>query len=286
MNRKTLALLQLVSCSALWSIAGIIMKLIPWSGFAIASMRSLIAGAVAYIYLRMSGMQLAVGKKTVLSGVSLGMTLTLFCVANKLTTAANAIVLQFTAPVFVVIFSAAFLGKRFKRADIAAVVLTFAGISLFFVDQLGTGGTRGNIAALCAGAFFGAYYVCLGSSDERERLSSVIFGNAFTFLAGLPFIFAAPPEVTGRSVMLILVLGVFQLGIPYVLLAKGSGECPPLVCSLLGAVEPLLNPVWVMLFDGETPGPFALAGGAIVIVTITVWCALGGRRERQEASAG
>ena len=110
-------------------------------------------------------------------------------------------------------------------------------------------------------------------------MTSIIIGNLLTFLIGLPFLIFTHPQFTLQSVSFILILGIFQLGIPYVLLTHVSGWCPPLVCSLLGALEPLLNPVWVAIFDGEMPGLLALIGAVIVIVTITAWCIHNGREE-------
>ena len=272
MSQKNKAILELLLCSTLWSIAGIFMKQLPWSGFVIAGLRSLLAGLVAFLYMRAAKLKFQLNRHSLFGAVSLCLTMTLFCLAN-------AIVLQFTDPVFIVILSALFLGKRFSRADIAAVVLTFAGISLFFFDKIGAGTVFGNLVALAAGLSFGCYYLSLEGSPEDERMSAIVMAHLLTFLIGLPFLFTTKPVFTALSVLDILILGIVQLGIPYVLLARGSEYCPPLACALLGAVEPLLNPLWVFLFDGEAPGMFALLGGAVVIVTITVWCTYNGRRE-------
>lgn len=284
-RKKNVAVFEVLLCAALWSVAGIFIKLIPWNAFVIAGLRSLLAGGVAFAYMRARGMRLTVSKRTLLSGGALGCTLLLFCVSNKLTTAANAIVLQFTSPVFIMIISAVFLGKRFSRADIIAVVATLGGISLFFFDQLSGGSIAGNCTALCAGVTFACYYILLGESSEEEKTSGIVIASILTFAVGLPFIFVTKPELSGLPLLYIFILGVFQLGIPYVLLARGSEYCPPLACSLLGALEPLLNPVWVFIFDGEAPGPFALLGGAVVIVTITLWCVYSDRRAKAGAGA-
>ena len=103
-------------------------------------------------------------------------------------------------------------------------------------------------------------------------MSGILLGHLFTAAAGIPFMFVFDTPVTAPAVLSILALGVVQLGIPYVLYGIAVKDCPALMCSLLGAIEPLLNPVWVFLFTGERPGVFALAGGVIVIVTITAWC--------------
>lgn len=271
MNPQKKSILQMLSCAALWSTAGIFIKLVDWNPFVIAAWRSLLAGAVSLLYLRARKLTFAWTRRTVRSGVFLALTLTLFVVANKLTTAANAIVLQFTAPVFIVIVSVLFFGKKFRSADILTVLLTMAGISLFFFDKLSAGHQFGNILALGAGACFGCYYISLGESPENERMSSILIADALTFLAGLPFTFTTSPSLTPTAVLVVILLGILQLGIPYILLAKAAEHCPPLACCLLGAVEPLLNPLWVFLLNGEAPGARALCGGAVVIFTITLW---------------
>lgn len=275
------AIAEMLLCAALWSIAGIFIKLIPWSPMAIAGVRSLIAGAVMLVYMRHRKIGFTANRRSYIGAAAVCCTLTCFVAANKLTTAANAIVLQFTTPMFIVVFSAIFLKKRFSRADVAAVALTMLGISLFFFDQLTPGHLAGNCVAIAAGMSFACYYMGLEGASESERMSTILMAHALTFCVSIPFMLAEPPVLDAASAACILVLGVVQLGIPYVLLGRASGSCPPLACSLLSAVEPLLNPVWVFIFDGEAPGAWALAGGALVITTITAWCIYGDLRERK-----
>ena len=285
MMTRNRAILEMLLCAALWSIAGIFIKLIPWNSIVIAGLRSLIAGLVMFVYMRARGIGFTADRRSLAGGAALCLTLTCFVAANKLTTAANSIVLQFTAPMFIVVFSALFLKKRFSRADVLAVVLTMAGISLFFFDQLTPGHLAGNCVAIFAGMAFACYYMSLEGASESQRMSAILIAHGLTFLVGLPFTFVYPPELSAAPVACILVLGVVQLGIPYVLLGRASGACPPLACSLLGAVEPLLNPVWVFIFDGEAPGMWALIGGVVVVVTITVWCVYGDLRGKKAGAA-
>ncbi len=285
MMTRNRAILEMLLCAELWSIAGIFIKLIPWNSIVIAGLRSLIAGLVMFVYMRARGIGFTADRRSQAGGAALCLTLTCFVAANKLTTAANSIVLQFTAPMFIVVFSALFLKKRFSRADVLAVVLTMAGISLFFFDQLTPGHLAGNCVAIFAGMAFACYYMSLEGASESQRMSAILIAHGLTFLVGLPFTFVYPPELSAAPVACILVLGVVQLGIPYVLLGRASGACPPLACSLLGAVEPLLNPVWVFIFDGEAPGLWALIGGVVVVATITVWCVYGDLRGKKAGAA-
>lgn len=264
-------MLEMLLCSALWSIAGIFIKLIPWNGFAVAGMRSLIAALTFGVYMLITKKRYVLSKRTLLGGFFAGSVYTCFTVANKLTTAANAIVLQFTSPVFIVLFSALFFKEKIRRQDLYVVIATLAGIALFFFDRLQPGYILGNFVAIAAGMFMAGMFVVVGNIDGEERFSAILNGQLFTFLVGLPFILSTKPEFTPSSLCCILILGVFQLGISYILYVKATEYCPPLACCLLGALEPLLNPVWVLIFDGERPGVFALIGGAIVIASITVW---------------
>lgn len=285
MKKESIAALEMLLCAALWSIAGIFIKLVPWNGFAVAGMRSLIAGLTFAVYMCAAKKRYILNRRTLLGGVLAGSVYTCFAVANKLTTAANAIVLQFTAPVFIVIFSAVFLGQKIRREDLAVVIATLAGIALFFFDQLRPGYILGNFVAIASGMFMAGMYIVVGSAEGDERFSAVFNGQMFTFLVGLPFIITTRPAFTPSATLCILILGVFQLGIAYILYVKATEYCPPLACSLLGALEPLLNPVWVMIFDGERPGVFALIGGVAVIASITVWTISGSRKETQEANS-
>ncbi len=278
--------MEMLLCAGLWSIAGIFMKLLPWNGFAVAGMRSLIAGITIAVYMLIKGYRFVFNRQTLVAGVLAGCVYTCFACANKLTTAANAIVLQFTAPVFIVLFSALLFKTRVRRSDLLVVLLTLAGIALFFFDQLKPGYVLGNFVAIAAGMFMAGMYMAIGGLESQERFSAVVIGQGVTFLIGLPFILSTRPLLNLTTLSCILILGVFQLGISYILYVKAARYCPPLACSLLGAVEPLLNPVWVLLFDGERPGLFALIGAVIVVVSITAWLIYGqDKSTAEEANA-
>ncbi|MCR5576091.1 MAG: DMT family transporter [Oscillospiraceae bacterium] len=275
MTKEKTATLEMLLCAALWSIAGIFIKLIPWNAFAVAGMRSLVAGVTIYICMRLMGCRYVLNRRTLIVGFFAGCTYLCFVTANKLTTSANAIVLQFTSPIFIVLYSALFFKKPVRKWDLAVVLVTLFGIALFFLDQLKPGYILGNFVAIAAGMFMAGMFVAVGELDTQERFSGIVNGQILTFLAGLPVFLLTKPAVTGAIVLYILILGVFQLGLSYVLYVRASRYCPPLACCLLGAVEPLLNPVWVAIFDGERPGVFALLGAVVVIVSITVWSIFG-----------
>lgn len=271
----------MVVCATLWSIAGIFIKMIPWNPITLAGFRSLIAGVAVVTFMLITKQKFIINRQSLLSGVFLCLTFLAFVSANKLTTSANAIVLQFTAPVFILVLSAIFLKQKFRRMDVITVVITLGGISLFFFDQLTPGNLVGNIVAIMAGFFMAIMYIAVGQCDDSCRMSGILLGHLFTAIVGVPTMFLFDTPFTTPAVLSILTLGLVQLGIPYILYGLAVKHCSPLTCSLIGAIEPLLNPVWVLIFDGERPGAFALVGGVVVIVTITAWCVAGSRKPAQ-----
>ncbi len=271
---QKVSMLLMLTCASLWSIAGIFIKLIPWNPLVIAGFRSLIAAGIVLLYMRYIKQKIVVNKASILAGVMLTLTFLAFVTANKFTTAANAIVLQFTCPVFILIISAIFFRQKLRIPDILAVVFTLAGISLFFLGQFTPGSLLGNCIAILSGLFLAGMYITTSRADDAARISGILLGHLFTAAVGIPMAFFYPTPVTPIAVVSVVVLGVFQLGIPYILYGIAVKNCPPLACSLLGAVEPLLNPVWVFLFMGEAPSAFALIGGVIVIAAVTLWCIL------------
>ena len=275
MKKENIAVIEMLVCATLWSIAGILIKVIPWTGFSVAAMRGLIAGITIAVYMALKKYRFILNKKTLITGILSAMVYTCFVCSNKMTTAANAIVLQFTSPVFIVIFTTIIYKTGIRRADLLVVLFTLAGITLTFLDKLESGYILGNFVAVGAGMFMAGMFVSVGNCEGEERFSGILLGQFFTFLIGLPSVIISKPEFTPAATAAILALGVFQLGISYILYIKSSKYCPPLACCLLGAVEPLLNPVWVMIFDGETPGLLAFIGGIIVIASVTVWCIFG-----------
>lgn len=272
MTKEKNAMLKMLLCACLWSIAGIIIKMVDMNSFAIAGFRSLFAAAAVAVFMAATKKRIIISGKTAAGAVFLCATFLAFVAANKLTTAANAIVLQFTAPIFVMLIEATAAHKRPRLFDALAVALTLGGISLFFVDSLGSGRTAGDIIAVFAGLFLGLFFFIVGESQGDEKISGILFGQLLTAVIGIPFVFFTQNTVNAQGIAWLAVLGVFQLGIPYILLSEASKYCPPLACSLISVAEPLLNPVWVALFYGEIPGLAALFGGVIVVAAVTLWC--------------
>lgn len=272
------AMLLMALCAFLWSIGGLLVKLLPWHPLVICGLRSLIAAVIILLYMRLRKHRFTVSRCAILSGLGLAGTMLLFCAASKLTTSANAIILQSTNPIHIMVLNTLLYHHRYRKGELVAVGITLAGISLFFLDQLSPGNLLGNGIALCSGFTMAVMYL-FGSRlpDEASSMSSVLIGHGTAAAVGLVCALFAPPAMGAANLAAILTLGVVQLGVPYVLYAIAVRNCSPLSCSLIGMIEPLLNPVWVFLVIGERPGAFALLGAAVVMVTVCVWSVLSAR---------
>jgi len=278
-DSKNLAIFYMLLCSVLWSTAGILIKFLPWNPMVIAGLRSLISAGVYLLFMRYQKTEFQWNRHSVMSGIALTGTFAFFVAANKFTTSANAIVLQYSAPIFILILSAVFYRQKFRPGDIVTVAVTTLGISLFFLDKLSGGYLFGNLLALAAGLSFASMFVLTGNADHDSRSSGILLGHLFTAALGLPFLFFSPTLFTPSTVAVIIAMGIFQLGIPYILYGLAVRKCSPLACSLISAIEPLLNPVWVFLYCRETPSIYALIGGAIVISAVAAWSVWSGRVE-------
>jgi len=273
-----------VFCSAvLYSIGGLCTKVIPWSGLAINGGRTAIAMVVIGLYLIVTKHRLRLNRWIFLGAVCVCGTNTLYCVANKLTTAANAIVLQFTAPIFVLAFSFFFFHKRPKRLDITTCAIVFGGILFFFLDGLQAGGGLGNLLALLSGITYAGVFM-LNDFADSDAISSVFWGEVLSAAMGLPFL-AMETEFSSVALMSLIVLGVFQVGLAYVLLCIGIRTTPPVTASLVSGIEPILNPILVAIFYHEMMTPLSLVGAVIVIGAVIVYnCLLAAKEEKQPSA--
>ena len=199
--------------------------------------------------------------------------LLLFVVANKLTTAANAIFLQYTAPVYVLLLEPLLFKERFRRGDIFVVAACVAGMALFFVGQLRPQDVRGNLAALASGLCFALFILSLrgARAGSVNRAASVIYGNLLICLLTLPWFAPAARDLATRDALIVVYLGVVQIGLAYTLFTLGIARgVRSLDAGVVGYIEPMLNPVWVFLFLGERPARWAVAGGCIIIAAVFV----------------
>jgi DME family drug/metabolite transporter len=256
----------------LWSTGGMFIKLATnLDAYQVTFFRSLLAGITVLIITWRDGLR--INLFGAMCSVIYATLLFLFVWATKHTTAANAIFLQYTAPIYILILAPFVIGEKFHLRDLVTVIFCLAGMSLFFVGDLTIGDYQGNIAALGSGIFLGLYIMLLRHPKAMGMSGTitVIYGNFLLALLTLPSGLAAFPTAGIMDYAAVGFLGIFQIGISYILFIKGvRGGTRPLDASIIGFIEPLLNPVWVFIFVGEQPQKWAILGGAIIIATVLV----------------
>ena len=253
----------------LWSTGGLFIKSTTIDAYQVTFFRSLFAALTVLIVTRKSGLR--INWFGIFTSVIYALLLFLFVWATKKTTAANAIFLQYTAPIYILILGPFIIGEKFHLRDLVTVVIVLAGMSLFFVGQLRIEDYQGNAAALLSGIFLGLYIMLLRHprAEGFNPAIAVIYGNFLLALMNAPAGLSAIPVMTFMDWFAVVFLGVFQIGISYILFIKGvRGGTRPLDASLIGFIEPLLNPVWVFIFVGERPSKWAVLGGAVIIAAI------------------
>ena len=251
-----------------FSIGGLFMKLIPWNGLAINSARNVFSVLVLAAFFRIRRHKLVINRTVLIGALAIVGTNILYSLANKLTTAGNTIILQFTAPIWVMVFSSLLLKKKPGRLDLVAAAFVFAGVICFFVDSLSSGHLTGDLLALLSGIFYAGVFM-MNAREDSDSLSSVLIGMVLNVLTGLPFLIREQPFSAGMDVWTpVLVLGIFQLGLAYVFLTEGLAITPPVTASLISGIEPVLNPLLVAVFYGEMLTPLSLVGAAIVFLSV------------------
>ncbi len=266
LSNRSKAILLLIVTATLWSTGGLLIKSVNWNPLAIAGMRSAISALVLYLYVKKPNFTWS--KSQIGAALTYAATVILFVSANKMTTAANSILLQFTAPIYVAIFAAIFLKEKTRVIDWISVIIVFGGMTLFFVDKLDITGFWGNILAALSGVSFAFFTIFMRMQKNGSPLESVLLGNIITAIIGLPFVFSSSPGTTGW--LFLVLLGTVQLSIPYILYSTAIKELTALETVLITVIEPILNPIWVLLLLNEVPGTWSIVGGIIVILTIII----------------
>lgn len=282
------AIMMLVLCGLFWSSAGVLIKFVDWNAIAIWSARSAIAALTLYAVRRPSlrGIQRAEWYPA----IALAMTTGLFVIANKLTTPANAILIQYSAPVWVALLGQWFLGERARPLDWLTIVLVLGGIALFFFEDITFDHAAGNGVALAAGVAFAFSAMTMrraalskgASGEDIDPLRPLFLGNLIGAVVGLPGWFVgSPPDVDGW--LALVALGVVQQAVAYLCYAVAIRRATALEAMLIPVIEPILSPVWVALVFGEWPGGLALVGGAVVVGAVTMRGMLSARPGRGRA---
>ena len=281
-NAGSSPLLLVLAAAVIWSTGGLFIKWVDLNGFELSFGRSLLAAITVAIFTRREGF--GINRLTALASVLYAALLLLFVLATKATTAANAIFLQYTAPLYVLILEPLFYKEKFRQRDLVTVVICVAGMSLFFVGKLRPQDVTGNILALASGLCFAGYFLLLRHSRAREvnRASSVIYGNLLVVLICAPAGIAALKSISGTDALSVAYLGVVQIGVAYTLFTLGmSRGIRSLDAGIVGYIEPVLNPVWVFLFIGERPSKWALLGGIIIVGAVATHTLLKAKENRR-----
>ena len=265
----------IVLSAIFFATAGVLCKLISWNAWSISAGRSLFAALVMYIYMRAKGHRFVINKPTLIAAAINLVMFTSFLIANKLTTAANTIVLQFTEPVWVILFAWLLFKSRPRKEAAIACAVIFAGIVCFFASQLRLGsGIAGELIAILSGATYAGVFLFKkipGCSFESASIISFLAA----VVVGIPSLMGET-DWSAPNLAMVVFMGVVQLGLAYVLLGRGLDSVSPVTASLTSTIEPIVNPILAAVVLGETLSPLCAVGAVLVIGAATVynvWCA-------------
>jgi drug/metabolite transporter (DMT)-like permease len=287
-RKPTIAAARVIAAAILFSTGGAAIKTVTLSGLQVASIRSGIAAVALMLWLRG---RVERSPKVIAVGLVYAATLILFVTSTKLTTAANAIFLQSTAPLYIAVLAPLLLGEQFRARDLA--LLGAAGAGLVLCVGSGSASTAtvtapdpatGNLLGILCSLSWALTLLGLRWVELNQRgsgISSVVAGNVIAFLVGVPLLIPAP-SVSASDAAGLLYLGVIQIALAYVLLTGAVGRLPTLHVSLLLLIEPVLNPLWTWIVRGENPGVATLAGGAIIVTAAGLQVAWDSRAQSLE----
>ena len=261
LSERRKAILYLTLAAILWSTSGFFVKILDLQPISILAGRSIFASIVFLIYLRriptrFNGWQLLAAGAFILTQF-------LFVTSTKMTTAANSIFLQYTAPIYIVLLASWFRGEKPSRTDWVSMALIFLGLILFFGDELSSEGLYGNILAILSGVTSAVMMVAFRAQKDGSPAESNLIAFLVTATFGFPFLLQETWTV--NSWLILAFLGVVQIGFAFIFFTQGIKHIPALEANLIGTLEPVLNPIWVFLFYGESMGRFALVGGLVVL---------------------
>ena len=267
-----------------WSLAGLFVKLVDWNPFAIACGRSAIAAVFIAVWLRkvrirFSGTQIG-------AALASAATMLLFIYANKATTSANAILLQYGAPVYVAVLGAFVLKEKPRAEHWLGFAAVFVGMGIFFMEGLQGGHLAGDLASVVSGLTFALYFVLMRKQKDGSPLESAFLAHVITAAVAFSIaLFRPAPVFSAKALGAVAALGLVQIGLASVLFSFGIKRVTAVEGILVAVLEPVFNPVWVFLAVGEKPSPSALAGGAVIIAAVVVSTIISVKRGSQAAEA-
>jgi drug/metabolite transporter (DMT)-like permease len=279
-NQHNAGRIMIISTALLWGLAGVCVKSIPWNSFSLMAVRSFIGLAMLIIYKR--SFKVKITKLNVLGGLMMSLTGILYMASIKMTTAATAIVLQYVAPILVLLYTVVFQKKKPKPIEVILTLAVFGGCVLSFADKLDTSHIIGNLLGLLSGLTFAAQIILM-NSPKADSEDGLYISNVMSFIFCLPFMFFdSHLQISGKIIIWVIILGVFQYGLANILFSKGIKLVDKVECSLLLTLEPIFNPIPVAIFCGEKMGGLAIAGFIVVVACVTLYGALPAIYSRKE----
>ena len=269
MNKENKGLWLVLLGAIAFSLGGLFVKLIPWMPVSTNAGRCIFSSLMIYSYIRISGHKVVINRTVILGAVFVAAMLVCYVASMKMTSAASAIVLEYTAPVFIILFEVLLFHKKPTKLDLIVCIVVFLGIVLVVSGGSENRTFAGDMIALLSGVFY-ALTIMLNDFEKGDSLSSVLFGHMLTVVIGLTFIMRES-DFSVHTLLLVAALGIFQAGAGYTLLTVGLKHCEALSGSLVASIEPVLNPILVAIFYGEYVSLRAIVGAIIVIGTICLY---------------
>jgi len=275
-------------CAVLWSTSGLFIKLVDWHPMVISGSRSILAAAFLFALRWFGNRKKSQNAKITLKkipalafcGLFYAVTMIFFVIANKLTASANAILLQYAAPVWAALLGWFFLGERPRWENWVALILVCAGMFMVFSGGLAAGSLLGDVLALLSGIAFGANSVVMRARKDDNPADIMLFAHILCVIFSTPFFFLHPPSMTAHNLLSISFMGIVQIGAASALFAYGIKRIPALQAMLTCTIEPVLNPTWVLLVTGERPAVSVLAGGVVILAAVIFSSTLSALRRR------
>lgn len=260
-------IIAIIIAALLWSTGGLFIKLISLDAYQLSFYRSIFSALTFFILFGRKA--LVLNFSVIINSVFYAGILILFVVATKLTTAANAIFLQYTAPIYVLIFEPLILRTPLRKINVISVIIAFVGMTLFFVGEISPAHFEGNLVALLSGICFAAFLIGIRKSDESYRVPAIFWGNILIPILCFNFVY---PEfkIEMHDLLMIAYLGIFQIGLAYAVFTYSIKRIEGIEAALIAMIEPVMNPIWVYIGYGEKPSPYAILGGLIILTTITI----------------
>ena len=290
-NQQSKGMLLMLGFTLMDASAGALIKLIPWNPFITAGFRGLLAFCLLWIYYRFNGIRLTINYKTFLGGCMISSMFISFVAATRLTSAANAALLQYTNPIFIIVLSWLLFKQKPKKLDICTALVAFGGMAVMMLGVFSENANSltGSFLAIFSGlAFAGMFLMGNRFKRKEDHISALLMGHLITFAVGMFFLLGQVTVKTGPGlsfdslftevistgfipVTAVFALGVFQQAIPNTLYAKAIRITQPLGCSLVSMLGPVLNPLLVFLFIGEKPSVLTIIGGGVIFVSVGAW---------------